>query len=374
VALRFNPPPNWPAPPPGFVPPPRWQPDPAWPPPPPGWELWVSDDDTDPGNGTFQRRATGPGPRVAEPPAWARDFAAARGDLAAGRGDFAAEPGDFATGPGDFATGPGDFGAGPGAFATELGDFPAGLEDFPGEESDVPGGYAGFPGDPGGPGDFTGVAPTQAYQPGGPQGPRGARPGPGRPGPGRPVPGRPGAGRRGRRRRVLVAGSVLAVLVLAAVLYVVLRGSPKPAAPSATGSHPPVPTPSASGSNQLTNVFSLQAGQCFQNPPASQTVLGITYVAVVSCTTPHNAQVFVQFPATGTSYPGSSALRQQSDTGCHKQIAKNVQKSKITNSMTLRYLYPLPSSWADGHRLITCLIVDAKPDLKTSLLRTHSGH
>ncbi len=44
MALRFNPPPGWPAPPPGFVPDPGWQPDPTWPPAPPGWQLWVPDD------------------------------------------------------------------------------------------------------------------------------------------------------------------------------------------------------------------------------------------------------------------------------------------------------------------------------------------
>lgn len=40
-AYRFNPPPNWPAPPAGWTPPYGWQPDPSWPPPPAGWELWV---------------------------------------------------------------------------------------------------------------------------------------------------------------------------------------------------------------------------------------------------------------------------------------------------------------------------------------------
>ncbi|SPT54128.1 Uncharacterised protein [Actinomyces bovis] len=43
MALRFNPPPNWPAPPEGFVPPAGWQPDPAWGPAPEGWQLWVDD-------------------------------------------------------------------------------------------------------------------------------------------------------------------------------------------------------------------------------------------------------------------------------------------------------------------------------------------
>ncbi|MDQ1747956.1 MAG: hypothetical protein QOD07_2219, partial [Frankiaceae bacterium] len=40
-AATFNPPPGWPAPPPGWVPPPGWQPDPAWPPAPPDWQFWV---------------------------------------------------------------------------------------------------------------------------------------------------------------------------------------------------------------------------------------------------------------------------------------------------------------------------------------------
>ena len=43
MALRFNPPPNWPAPPEGFVPPPGWQPDPAWGPAPEGWQGWIDD-------------------------------------------------------------------------------------------------------------------------------------------------------------------------------------------------------------------------------------------------------------------------------------------------------------------------------------------
>jgi hypothetical protein len=38
---RFNPPPNWPMPPPGWTPPQGWTPDPSWPPPPEGWQLWT---------------------------------------------------------------------------------------------------------------------------------------------------------------------------------------------------------------------------------------------------------------------------------------------------------------------------------------------
>ena len=40
-AVRFNPAPGWPAPPPGQSPQPGWQPDASWPRPPNGWRLWT---------------------------------------------------------------------------------------------------------------------------------------------------------------------------------------------------------------------------------------------------------------------------------------------------------------------------------------------
>jgi len=43
VTLRFNPPPNWPRPPAGWMPPAGWKPDPSWPSPPAGWHLWLPD-------------------------------------------------------------------------------------------------------------------------------------------------------------------------------------------------------------------------------------------------------------------------------------------------------------------------------------------
>ena len=44
MSLRFNNPPGWPDPEPGWQPPKGWAPDPAWPPAPAGWAFWVADD------------------------------------------------------------------------------------------------------------------------------------------------------------------------------------------------------------------------------------------------------------------------------------------------------------------------------------------
>jgi Domain of unknown function (DUF4190) len=406
LALRFNPAPGWPPPPPGFVPPPHWQPDPSWPPAPPGWQLWVDDGAPDPGTAGL------PG---AMDPAGAHEPGGIPGEP---RG-IPGRPDEFGGGPAEPPPWAGDFGTGPG------GTGPAGAPPWAG--------------------DFTGPqtaalrgGPVQAYTPGatGPQPPYDPigsqdlfspqRPGPGGhpglegpPGPG----GRPGGPRRraavpGKANGYAVASLVLGVIgitiigAIASVIlgilalgqirrtgergrglaigglacsglwlvligaYFVLPGSKSPAPPSSSGhSSPPTAGPSSpAGPGALsTNVFALQPGQCFQNPPASQTVLGVTYVTVVPCSKPHNAQAFVQFTVTGTSYPGVEALKRQADTGCQARIKKTVQMSKIKNSMTLHYLYPLQSSWA-SHKTITCIIVNSKPNLTASLLRSHPAH
>lgn len=47
AGLVFNPPPGWPKPPAGWVPPRGWTPDPNWPLPPEGWQLWISISESD---------------------------------------------------------------------------------------------------------------------------------------------------------------------------------------------------------------------------------------------------------------------------------------------------------------------------------------
>jgi hypothetical protein len=126
--------------------------------------------------------------------------------------------------------------------------------------------------------------------------------------------------------------------------------------------------PSSSG--QLTrpetkNVLSLSTGDCFQYPGARIAILTVT---VVPCTQAHNAQVYAKFAATGSSYPGPGGLHQQAAPGCRSRMVGNLDKSLITSTMTIQFLYPEPGSWAGGQRDISCLIVDSSRDLTTSLL------
>lgn len=71
--MRYNPPPNWPAPPPGWTPKEGWSPDPSWPPAPDGWQFWIDESrladaptatfahrgsTTDPNNPAFKSRVS----------------------------------------------------------------------------------------------------------------------------------------------------------------------------------------------------------------------------------------------------------------------------------------------------------------------------
>jgi hypothetical protein len=355
VGLRFNPPPNWPPPPPGFVPPPRWQPDPSWPPPPPGWQVWVDD------------------PLPGEP-----GHADGDDDYAGGPGDHAGRSGEFTrgrdvfAGPDEFAGGPGDFVDGsPGTGSPTALDYLDGSYSPPAAPSPPSGRPNGFAiaafvlGAIGGTILSLVLAIIALRQ----------------------------IRDTGQRGRGLAIAGVVFSVIWGAVLagYLFLYNPSSPANPPASVGTPSVPagsspSPSHSGSrsgsegdrggstHETANVFALGTGDCFQNPSASQAVLGITYLTVIPCTTPHNAQVYVEFAATGTRYPGTADLKRQADQGCHTRLSGRVVSSKITDTMTLRFLYPLASSWTSGHRTISCLIVDTKPDLKYSLVRTHAAH
>ena len=402
MGLRFNPAPGWPPPPPGFEPPPHWQPDPSWPPAPPGWQLWVDDGVPDVQQPNDPANWAGHGPAVAN-----------GGFPAAGTGAFPAESTGVQARPGAF--GAGAAGAPPWAGDFGTSDAPPWADDLTGPQTAALRGASTQAYTPGATGPQAPYDSGDLFSPRDPltrQGPAGPPGGPGGPGRRASAPGKANgfavaslilgllgitvigaiAGvvlgilalgqirRTGQRGRGLaIAGIAFSALWLVLIgAYFVLHGGNSPSKPPASTGHSSSPTPgpssTASHGPLSTNVFALKPGQCFQNPPASQTVLGVTYVTVVPCSTPHNAQAFVQFTAAGASYPGVDALKRQADTGCHARIKKNVQTSKIKNSMTLHYLYPLQSSWTSGHKTITCLIVNSKPNMKTSLLRTHSAH
>jgi hypothetical protein len=117
------------------------------------------------------------------------------------------------------------------------------------------------------------------------------------------------------------------------------------------------------------DVLSLRTGDCFQNPSGNQPPSTLKQLTAVTCVSPHNAQVIAQLPVTGSAYPAAAAFRAQAAPGCNASLIADVDKSKLTSTMNLIYLYPEPQAWTDGQRVITCVVVDSSEGLTSSLLK-----
>ena len=275
MAMRFNPPPGWPPPPPGFVPGPSWRPDPRWPPPPAGWQLWVPDQDE-----------------------W--DAGLTPG-YAAHRGQSPPQ----------------------GTSGMAIAAFVLGLL-----------GVAIL-------GIIFGVAALRRI-------------------------GRTRQGGKG----LAIAGIVLSIAWVAVIVAVVGAsglGNPAPRPPG-------VAAPSSSAaSSQTVDLFSLVTGDCFDNPTVTPgQTQNVTTVVQTPCSKPHNAQIFATFNVSGgmLSYPGGAKLVSLASTGCDARVRPSLDGTKLTQSMTIRFLYPLQSSWLAGHRTISCIVYSPTPTLTSSLLKS----
>jgi hypothetical protein len=157
--------------------------------------------------------------------------------------------------------------------------------------------------------------------------------------------------RAGERRGVsglVVAGVILVLVAVAAaagVLVVATHGS----------RHKTIITyrPAA--------VFSLRAGDCLNSSPNGLSA------TILSCATPHQAEVFATFSLTGSSWPGGAAVRQQASSGCANRIAGYLNPQLLNAGLTQQYVYPDQEAWQAGVRTVVCEVSSASGPLSGSV-------
>jgi hypothetical protein len=155
----------------------------------------------------------------------------------------------------------------------------------------------------------------------------------------------------GERRgvsRLVVAGAIVvlvAVAAAAAVLVVATHGS----------RHKTVVTyrPAA--------VFSLRAGDCINSSPNGLSV------TILSCATPHEAEVFATFSLTGSSWPGEAAVQQQANSGCAGRIASYLNPQLLTAGLIQQYVYPNQAAWQANVRTVVCEVSSPSGPLSGSV-------
>jgi len=158
----------------------------------------------------------------------------------------------------------------------------------------------------------------------------------------------PAAGERRRVSWLVVVGVIVVLVAVAAaavVLVVATHGS----------RHKTVVTyrPAA--------VFSLRAGECLNS---SQNGLSVT---ILSCATPHAAEVFATFSLTGSSWPGEAAVQQQVSNGCTNRLAGYLNPQLLNAGLTQQYVYPDQQAWQAGVRTVVCEVSSASGPLSGSV-------
>lgn len=176
-----------------------------------------------------------------------------------------------------------------------------------------------------------------------------AVPEPSPPAPGESVTAEVRGGERRGVSRLVVAGVILVLLAVAAaaaVLVVATHGFRH----KTVVTYRPVP-----------GVFSLRAGDCLNS---SQNGLSVT---ILSCTTPHEAEVFATFSLTGSSWPGGAAVQQQASSGCANRIAGYLNPQLLNAGLTQQYVYPNQDAWQAGVRTVVCEVSSPSGPLSGSV-------
>jgi hypothetical protein len=95
-------------------------------------------------------------------------------------------------------------------------------------------------------------------------------------------------------------------------------------------------------------VFGLQPGECI-NSAAN----GLN-VTLLSCATPHDAEVFATFSLPEGAWPGASAVEQAAGNGCVSRFSSYLNPQLATAAMTQEYVYPNRAAWQAGERTVVC--------------------
>ena len=96
--------------------------------------------------------------------------------------------------------------------------------------------------------------------------------------------------------------------------------------------------------------FGLRPGQCINSGPNA---LDVT---VLSCASPHDAEVFATFRVAGSRYPGAAALQQRAGRGCVARLSGYLNPQLSADSLAQSYIYPGAGAWSAGERTVVCTV------------------
>lgn len=106
-------------------------------------------------------------------------------------------------------------------------------------------------------------------------------------------------------------------------------------------------------------VFQLRPGECIDIPNGGQPF-------VVSCTAPHDAEVFGTFTLPGSAWPGTAAVRAKASARCNARLTAYLNP-QLAISLAQTYVYPGQADWDAGTRTVVCEVRAASGQLTQSV-------
>ena len=145
-----------------------------------------------------------------------------------------------------------------------------------------------------------------------------------------------------RNTALIVRLSILGVIVIAGIAVFLVNKSHQA---------------NVSSNGQVTKsgalgVFSLQSGQCFNDPGQGADVASVT---AIPCSQSHDAQVI----GTGTLTESSAddpGISDDANTQCNNFANSAVDQSKVSDSAQIIYFTPDDTAWSDGQRTLICAV------------------
>lgn len=124
----------------------------------------------------------------------------------------------------------------------------------------------------------------------------------------------------------------------------------------------PVPTiDSAPASTVNQSAFDLQVGDCLDDPESEE----IYEVTIVPCDLPHDYEVISEHALPDGTYPLD--IDDQAETLCLPDFESVIGISWYDSVLDLTWFSPTTGSWAQGDRLISCIVADPDGPIAGSL-------
>jgi hypothetical protein len=108
-------------------------------------------------------------------------------------------------------------------------------------------------------------------------------------------------------------------------------------------------------------VFKLRPGDCINSAPDG---LAVT---VLSCATPHQAEVFATFTLPKSSWPGNAVAEQDAGDGCASRLGAYLNPDLANAGLAQEFVYPNQTAWQAGERTVVCEVSSSTGKLTGSV-------